>query len=162
MTRQLRHFLMGPWADKTLFARAYLGLGLAWLLIHTVPFRWLSTHLGKLMSESSTTLPPEQTRTVRRVAWAVHRASGLTPWPSACLAQAITAKLLLRRYGIVSTLYLGAAFTEQRSLQAHAWLRCGAIYVTGGQGGSRLSGGGVVFGDRGRVGKYLTMHYVLR
>ena len=31
-------------------------------------------------------------------------------------------------------LYLGAAFDETRAFTAHAWLRCGPFYATGGMG----------------------------
>jgi hypothetical protein len=46
----------------------------------------------------------------------------------------VAAKILLRRSGIASTLYLGAAFKARSTLEAHAWLRCGPLYVTGGAG----------------------------
>lgn len=132
--RQLQHFWQHPWADKWLFAQAYVGLGLAWVAVHTLPFRWLAACLGTCMGNSPETISPAQARVAQRVSWAVRRASGLTPWPSVCLPQAITAKALLRRRGIASTLYLGAMFNEHKSLMAHAWLRCGSFYVTGGPG----------------------------
>lgn len=130
----LRHFWQHPWADKWLFVQAYVGLGVAWVLIHTLPFRWIATHLGACMSVSPETISPAQADIAQRVSWAVRRASRLTPWPSVCLPQAITAKALLRRHGIVSTLYLGATLNETQSFMAHAWLRCGHLYVTGGPG----------------------------
>ncbi len=132
--QQLRHFYARPWADKWLFIQAYLGLGLAYVAIHTLPFRWLSPWLGQPMAESVRQVSPEHVRLIRRVAWAVKRASALTPWPSVCFPQAVTAKMLLRQRGLSSTLYLGAAFNDARDLTAHAWLRCGPLYVTGGPG----------------------------
>ena len=41
----------------------------------------------------------------------------------------------LRARGIQSTLYLGAAFKKKNptEMEAHAWLRCGPLYVTGGE-----------------------------
>lgn len=132
--RQLLHFYQHPWADKWLFVQAYCGLGLAWMVIHTLPFRWIAARLGERMGDSPSTISPGQAQVARRVSWAVRRASGLTPWPSVCLPQVITAKMLLRRRGITSTLYLGAVFNENQSLLAHAWLRCGPLYITGGPG----------------------------
>jgi hypothetical protein len=132
--QQLRHFWQHSWADQWLFVQAYLGLGLAWMVIHTLPFRCIATRLGACMGKSPDTITPAQAQVARRVSWAVRRASGLTPWPSVCLPQAITAKALLRRRGITSTLYLGATFNEHKSLLAHAWLRCGSLYITGGPG----------------------------
>lgn len=132
--QQLRHFHARPWREKWLFIQAYLGLGLAYVAIRTVPFRWLSSWFGQLMQESDPEVAPEHVRFIRQVSWAVKRASNLTPWPSVCFPQAMTAKMLLRQRGLASTLYLGAAFNDKRNLDAHAWLRCGPFYVTGGLG----------------------------
>lgn len=78
-------------------------------------------------------LPKVQVAYVRRVRWAILAASPLTPWKSNCFPQALTAKILLRRRNIRSTLYLGAAFkTDAEGLQGHAWLRCVPYYITGG------------------------------
>ncbi len=132
--QQLRHFYERPWGDKWLFIQAYLGLGLAYVAIHTIPFRWLSSSFGQPMTESARQVAAEDIRLIRRVSWAVRRASTLTPWPSVCFPQAVTAKVLLRQRGLSSTLYLGATFNDARDLAAHAWLRCGSIYVTGGPG----------------------------
>lgn len=132
--QRLHHFWQHPWADQWLFVQAYFCLGLAWGVIHTLPFRCIAARLGAYMGDSPDTITPAQTQVARRVSWAVRRASSLTPWPSVCLPQAMTAKALLRRHGIPSTLYLGAAFNESKALMAHAWLRCGPLYVTGGPG----------------------------
>jgi len=132
--RQLQHFWQHPWSDKWLFVQAYVGLGLAWVVLHTLPFRWIAARLGVCMGNSPDIITPEQTQVARRVSWAVRRASRLTPWPSVCLPQAMIAKALLRQRGITSTLYLGAMFNESKALVAHAWLRCGPLYVTGGPG----------------------------
>ena len=132
--RQLHHFWQRPWADQWLFVQAYFGLGLAWMALRTLPFRCIAARLGACMGNSPDVITPAQAEVARRVSWAVRRASGLTPWPSVCLPQAMTAKALLRRQGITSTLYLGAALNEHQSLMGHAWLRCGPLYVTGGPG----------------------------
>ena len=56
-----------------------------------------------------------------------------TTWESKCLVRALTAQKLLKRKGIHSTMYLGCKL-EDGKMVAHAWLRCGQIYVTGGNG----------------------------
>lgn len=71
---------------------------------------------------------------LRKVAWAVHKVSGYTPWESKCLVQAIAAKRMLKSRKIVSTLYLGVARNHSNELKAHAWLRSGPVYLTGGRG----------------------------
>jgi adenylylsulfate kinase len=109
-------------------------LGLARLAINTVPFARLARHLGVPGVESVPDVPDPELVAARRIAWAVHTAGCYTPWKSNCLPSALAAKYLLRRRGIASTLYLGAAFKARTELEAHAWLRCGPLYVTGGPG----------------------------
>ena len=99
-----------------------------------MPFSRLARHLGQQLKESPIDVPTAHLLEARRVAWAVQRASCFTPWKSNCFPQAIAAKYLLHRRGIASTLYLGAAFKMRSELTAHAWLRCGSLYVTGGAG----------------------------
>ncbi len=70
-----------------------------------------------------------------RVAYAVDRICTRTAWESKCLVRALTAQVLLKRKGIHSTLYLGCGM-EDGKMVAHAWLRCGKVYVTGGKGES--------------------------
>lgn len=132
--RRLSHFLRRPWRDQSLFIQAYLLLGLARLAINALPFPKLTKYLGVSKVESSADLPVLHLEEARRVAWAVRSASRYTPWKSNCFPQAIAAKYLLKRKGIASTLYLGAAFKARTELEAHAWLRCGPFYVTGGAG----------------------------
>ena len=133
-SRRVVRFLGLPWQTQWLFIRAYILLGLARLAIDTIKFETLAKRLGKSGVETPQEITPQQVREARRIAWAVRTASQYTPWESNCFPQAIAAKTLLRRSGIPSTLYLGAAFKARTELEAHAWLRCGQIYVTGGRG----------------------------
>ena len=134
IVQRARNFLDRPWRDQWLFFKAYFLLGLARLAINSVPFPKLTKYLGISMAESPAEAPIHHVVEARRIAWAVRTASQYTPWKSNCFPQAIAAKYLLRRKGIPSTLYLGAAFKARTELEAHAWLRCGQFYVTGGAG----------------------------
>lgn len=49
------------------------------------------------------------------------------------MVRAMTARKILLKKGINSTLYLGVG-KEDGKMVAHAWLRCGQLYVTGGNG----------------------------
>ena len=145
--KRFRNLLRRPWADKWLLAQAYLLLGLTRLAILTLSFRRLARYIGPLQVETPNDIPATQLAAARRIAWAISRVSPYTPWKSNCFPQALTAKILLRRQGIPSTLYLGAAFAEDKSgLEAHAWLRCGPLYVTGGKGDEKYGVVGV-FGE---------------
>ena len=75
----------------------------------------------------------ETYRYAAKVAYAVDRICTRTAWESKCLVRALTAQRLLKRKGIHSTMYLGCG-KEEDKMVAHAWLRCGRMYVTGGNG----------------------------
>lgn len=96
------------------------------------PFRWIAPLLGKQTQEASQCRSPQPDHERERIAWAVDVAGRYLPWNSTCLSQAITAKMLLRRRGIPSTLYLGAGRDEQDKICYHAWLRSGDSVVAGG------------------------------
>ncbi len=64
----------------------------------------------------------------------VNRIADHTPWESKCLVRALTARYFLHRQGIVTTMYLGVGKDENGKMVAHSWLRCGEMYVTGGDG----------------------------
>lgn len=66
------------------------------------------------------------------VSQAVYRVCNKTDWESKCLVRALTARRLLYNAGIHTTLYLGCKY-DQGKMSAHAWLRCGDSYVTGGE-----------------------------
>ena len=55
------------------------------------------------------------------------------PWKSECLVRALVARRMLLKRSFASTLYMGVRM-ENGELKAHAWLRCGDLYVTGGTG----------------------------
>ena len=73
-------------------------------------------------------------RRLAEFASAVELTARRTPWESACLAQAIAAKLMLRRRRIASLLCLGTRMDETGKLVAHAWLLHGNEILLGGTG----------------------------
>lgn len=93
----------------------------------------LQKHWGMEGKESATEETKEHYRYAVRVAYAVDRICERTTWESKCLVRALTAQKLLKRKHIASTLYLGCG-TENGKMVAHAWLRVGDMYVTGGDG----------------------------
>jgi len=82
------------------------------------------------MEQSSEVDDPAASAAVDRVRWAVHVAATRTRWKPACLSRAVAAQSMLRRRSVASTLYLGV--DPARSLEAHAWVRAGSVFVTGG------------------------------
>ena len=61
------------------------------------------------------------------------------PWSCTCLVRALAAKKMLNRRGFRCTLFMGVATDSAGKMEAHAWLRCGNVYVTGGNGGSKYT-----------------------
>lgn len=111
-------------------------LGVAWLLVQTIPFRWLAGTLGEPMRESAATLDASDLELAGLTGAAVRAAANYTPWSSVCLPQAVAAQWMLRRRRIAATLYLGVAkeSASPPGLVAHAWLRCGDQILTGAGG----------------------------
>lgn len=123
------------WPDRLLLAEATLLLAVARAAVLLLPFRVIARALGPRMTETPREggTGPER---LRRLTWAIGAVARRTPWRSKCLEQALAAKVMLRRRGIPSTLYLGvarAAGDAPGPYDAHAWLRSGTIHVTGGQ-----------------------------
>jgi Ca2+-dependent lipid-binding protein len=84
--------------------------------------------------ESIRELDIEKYRYVKKVSYAVNQVCNKTRWESKCLVRALTAQKLLKRKKLPSTLYLGCGRDENGQMIAHAWIRCGQMYVTGGDG----------------------------
>ena len=103
------------------------------LLILTVPARKLERGLGQRGEESADEEPIEVMTRAYRIGRMVERIADKTPWKSTCLVKAMTARKLLVREQIPCTLYLGVGKAEGKMV-AHSWLRCGTVYVTGGNG----------------------------
>ena len=89
---------------------------------------------GRENEESAGTASREGYRQAARIAQIVGKVCDKTPWESKCLVRALAAQRLLYRQGLSSTLYLGCGM-EEGKMVAHAWLRFGEMYVTGGDGG---------------------------
>jgi hypothetical protein len=81
--------------------------------------------------EAQSAQPQEHARLAEEVGWAVTRAALYLPFKAVCLPQAMAARVMLTRRGIASVLHFGAAKSEGRPLDAHAWLDAAGVEVTG-------------------------------
>lgn len=103
------------------------------VLLFALPFKWIARLFGFVQNvELDDILPHEHERTVRRISWAIHVASHYSPGHVVCFPRALAAAQMLRRRKISATLYLGVNW-QNNELEAHAWLRSGTKYVTGGR-----------------------------
>lgn len=91
--------------------------------------------LAALHDEDASDLPPLTARDralVTRVAWAVAVAARVVPWRSDCMVQALAARSWLAGQGLETRLVLGVPKQRGARFEAHAWLVCGDLTVTGG------------------------------
>lgn len=137
--KRVHRLLALSWADKFILLEALLWLGIARASVLTLPFRWLVRVLRQQSGVTPNADDPATLPTRKRVAWAIAAISKRTPWDSNCLAQALAAKIMLRRRGMASTLYLGVAKAKEGGLDAHAWVRSGNLILTGGYDLSRYA-----------------------
>lgn len=103
-----------------------------------LPKHKLESMLGTKGEESLQDETSENLKKAIYYATLVNYVAPHTPWESKCLVCAMTAQKLLEKQGIRSTLYLGIK-KENNKMVAHAWLRCGPLYLTGGNGNSYVN-----------------------
>lgn len=144
MSGILRKCLRLSFRQKMLLPEAvFLSAYYRFLLLHA-PFAKLSRRIGIFGYE--TPFDANDHRMVYAVRVVVEAVCRHTPWESKCLVRALTAKKMLNRRGCLCTLYMGVKQTEDGTMDAHAWLRYGDIFVTGGKGdGYAVTG---LFGDK--------------
>lgn len=122
-----------PWKQETLLTYYYSAVFRMQLLL--LPPGKMRKSWGRENGESAGMQTPEEYRQAAIISRIVGKVCDKTPWQSKCLVRALAAQRLLYRRGMSSTLYLGCGM-EEGKMVAHAWLRCGEIYVTGGDGSS--------------------------
>ncbi len=134
MPRELLRAARRRAARFLLTLRVYVLLILMRGVITAFSLRRITTRLGAPMEETPKEgVSADQLRYARRIGWAISRTAARTPTNSNCYPQALTAWWLLHKKRIPTTFYYGAAFDEDgTALQAHVWLRCGPLVVTGG------------------------------
>lgn len=107
--------------------RARAARALGWLIVATAALRIFSYDrlirlASRLPSSARALLSPSE------CAVAVRRAARV--WPAQCLPQAVAGYCLLRRGGRTPAITLGVAREGER-FDAHAWLDCDGVTVTG-------------------------------
>ena len=130
---RLRKFLALPAPERRVLLAATLLLPTVRLALSILPFRTMRrfvTRLARARSDAPLASPPSPAS----VGWAVRTAGRYVPSGGNCLAQALTAHVLLRRLGHPSRLRLGVARGAARPFEAHAWIESGAAVPVGATG----------------------------
>lgn len=130
---KLIRFMMNN-RHKKLTLKTYLLTGYYRLCILLIPFNKLKKRLGSINEESIQNESNRNYKEARLIQWVVEHVAHNSPWDSKCMVQAWTAQRLLRSKNISSTLYLGVGKDDDGKMIAHAWIRSGQFYVTGGNG----------------------------
>ena len=126
---RIRRLLRRPLYQKGLLLEAFLFLFLARAAVVCLPFKRIADWSG--VQDEETEYSPSAEQVALEIRWAVFTASKHGWWNCLCLTQAIAAKAMLRRRGCRSTLYIGLTRPSSKSFSAHAWLKCGRVFVTG-------------------------------
>lgn len=116
------------WRDRLLLGEALVTVGLARLAIVLLPFR----HVASISATRPTRPPPSDAREqITRARWAIRAVARRMPFRTMCLEQGLSARVILHRRGVPTTLYYGVMKGPEGQLMAHLWVRSDAIDVIG-------------------------------
>src|SRR5262245_55324563 len=134
----VQKFFRLPQRDRLLLVEATLWLAVAGLGSAVLPFRQIGRVAARPIRRPEL---PQQARQkeVKRIRWAIVATARRVPWRAMCFQQGLAAQLMLRRRGVPSVLYYGAAPDERSGLSAHVWVREGSVDVIGGEIASRFA-----------------------
>ncbi len=127
-TNKWRRYMQLDGADKWLLLRAIAWLAIARIMLTVMPFRYLSARLSAKTNSPQIEPDPDL---LQRITDAVSAAANNVPWRSDCFPQTIAARMLLKSYGLASTIHFGVDRVGEDVLEGHAWLTCGETVVTG-------------------------------
>ena len=119
--------------DKGITFMAYVYSFYYRLCVDMIPMKKLHDKMGIEGQESIFEETKENIAYARLVAFHVNRITTHLPWEKTCLVRALTLRRFLKKRGISCTIYLGVMLEDDKMI-AHAWLRCGTLYATGGHG----------------------------
>lgn len=117
---------------RLLMIEAYIELCCA-RIFKLLPMAKSSYYLGSYMEESSLNTQKSDEILLKRISEAIHIMSRHTFWESQCMVKAIAGMRMLKRRQIDCTIYFGTGKDESGEMCAHAWLRSGSYYVSGGE-----------------------------
>ena len=138
MKRPLR-FVRLPAAERRLLVKAALLLVAIRLGLGLLPFQTLR-HLLAQVAEAPAGFRGTNRYSTERIAQAVEVAGRHLPGAGTCLTQALAGTGMLRRRGIDATMTMGVAKAAlpPGGIEAHAWLSCAGVILTGAGGHERF------------------------
>lgn len=119
--------------EKWMTITVYIYVAYYRLCILLLPMAKIEKMMGIRGEESVAEEELETIKLAKLVGFHVNRVTEHLPLKRKCFVRALTARKILMKRGINSTIYMGVAL-EDGNMIAHAWSRCGQLYVTGGTG----------------------------
>jgi len=138
IVRKIRTALtLGP-RRQLLVAEASISMLVARIELALFPFRRVAKRFGAFVPPTDPRVArqaersgDEQARTAKAIGWAIRTSAPWMPFRSVCLQQAMAAQAMLRRRGIASVMHFGAGKSDEKPMDAHAWLDAAGVKVTG-------------------------------
>ena len=119
--------------EKWMTITVYFYVAYYRLCILLLPMTRIEKMLGIRGEESIAEEEMATIKLAKLVGFHVNRVTEHLPLKRKCFVRALTARRILMKRGINSTIYMGVALEDGKMI-AHAWSRCGQLYVTGGNG----------------------------
>lgn len=129
--RKLKTFFHLPIKRKRLFAEAVATFVYVKLVLILLPFRKVADMFAGGGTPDGDA--DKEAQILKEIRWAVNMTSKYVPYGKICLVQALAAKRMAARRGILTTAYFGVSRNEEGKLIFHAWLKYGDLIVTGGK-----------------------------
>ena len=119
-----------PPTDRVLLCETVFWLAVAAVAIAILPFERLG-RMAAISPRRRALVEPKRMEETRRIRWAIMACGSRIPWRAMCFEQGLAAQFMLRRRGIPSVLYYGAAPDRDRGISAHVWVRDRDVDVVG-------------------------------
>ncbi|MGE0090833.1 MAG: lasso peptide biosynthesis B2 protein [Bacteroidales bacterium] len=137
MFKLFRKYIKLRKQERKILNQTFFWLIFATVLARLTPLRWFNHLLGEFKKEDLTELESTQIEIVQQFKKNLRRWKRYLPWRIKCFEEAITAKKVLEKYKIKTTLYLGVDKNDKKELTAHAWIKAGSKMITGEKGYER-------------------------
>ena len=134
MFRLLKKYFTISKLERRTLNQIFFWLIYSFILVRLIPLRWFNHILGDYNKELNTELDENKREVIRLIKKQIRRCKRVIPWKVKCFEEAISAKKVLEKQSIETTLYLGVDKDKEKKLIAHAWLKIGGFIITGRQG----------------------------
>ncbi len=126
-----------PLEQKFWLLAFWIGSLVALIVIHWMPNYLVSIVLGHHVDNRQLSMlaTKNQVMTARRMARRMDNVANNVPWKCLCLSQCMCLMWMFKLYKIPAVTYLGARITDEiPRMKAHAWVKVGRNFVSGGDG----------------------------